>query len=372
MAAFPDRLAQASEPRTGVLRFQVLSADVPSELDEWRRVWLAWPGREVMAHPDYARLYARPCDRVVCVVSEEAEGAVLFPLLLRPLAAEPWSRAGERRWDAVSPYGYGGPFARGSRSPDDALFWQEYARWCEREGIVSTFARLSLFPDQLANTPSPVEERGPNVVVALDSNVDELWRSYDRKVRKWVRVAESAGLEVELDFEGARLDAFCSVYSHTMQRNGAADWYHFPRSFFQSLVERLHGFYVFFHALLGGEVVSSNLLLYSRHHVYAFLAGTLADAFPLGPNYLLKHRALTWAAAAGKRSFVLGGGCKPNDGLLHFKRAFGPRGQVPFRVACLIHDEREFHDLVSDRAAFEARRGEIWKPRPDFFPAYRA
>lgn len=372
MIVSPEYSEQAARSRPSELRFRALRAEVPAELGDWREAWISWPDREVMANPDYVQLFAQPCDRVVCVVGEEPAGAVLLPLILRPLGKERWAGPGERRWDATSPYGYGGPFARGTRSPFDAPFWRAYAQWCAAEGIVSTFVRLSLFPDQLAFTPEPVEGRGENVVIALEPGPEELWHGYDRKVRKWVRVAEDAGLEVELDYDGRRLDEFYAVYTHTMQRNGAAEWYCFSRSFFQALVDKLRGFYVFFHALHRGRVVSSDLVLLSKEHAYAFLAGTLADAFPLGPNYLLKHRALQWAAAAGKKAFVLGGGLKPNDGLMQFKRAFGPRGQVPFRVACLTHDEKEYHDLLRRRSAFEVERGGDWSPRPGFFPAYRA
>jgi hypothetical protein len=359
-------------PSAQRFRFRVLDAGTSQGRLDWQKSWLRLPSQEVMAHPDYAPLFARPCDRTVCVVGEEPEGAVLFPLILRPLSVEPWSRSAERRWDAVSPYGYGGPFAWGRRSQGDALFWQGYAQWCEQEGIVSTFARLSLFEEQLACMPQPAEELGRNVVVRLESGAEELWRRYDTKVRRWVRTAERAGLEVEQDWEGARLGDFTSIYWHTMQRNGASPWYYFRRSFFEVIVDRLRGRFVFFHTLDHGKVVSSDLMLCCQEHVYYFLGGTFADAFAYGPNYILKHRALAWAAGAGKKAFVLGGGYKEGDGLIRYKRAFSPTGEVPFRAARLMHSEGEYRALVSDRAAFEECQGRPWAPQVGYFPAYRS
>ena len=137
------------------MRFQVLDAATGEGLGAWKALWHSWPGREVMAHPEYARLFARNCDRVLCAAGEDAGGSILFPLILRPLAAEPWARAGERRWDAITPYGYGGPFAWGLGPRDDAAYWGDYAGWCRQAGVVSTFARLSLFPQQLARLPRP-------------------------------------------------------------------------------------------------------------------------------------------------------------------------------------------------------------------------
>ena len=372
MGAQPDRRGRALELLQGARQFRVLDADSPDGLAAWNEVWLGWPGREVMAHPEYARLFARPCDRVVGFVGQGSGWNILFPLILRPLSAERWARPAEGRWDAISPYGYGGPFAWGSRPRADAEFWGAYAEWCEQERIVSTFVRLSLFPEQLAALPGNVEERSPNIVIWLEADPEALWRGYEKNVRRWVRTAENAGLEVEVDHEGARLDEFHAVYTHTMQRRHADGWYQFSRSFFQSLIERLRGHFAFFHTWSGRNMVSSELMLCSREHVYSFLGGTLVDSYPLGPNYLLKHRCLSWASNEGKRACVLGGGYEQNDGLLRYKRAFARRGEVPFRVACMTHDEKANRQLVSDRALFHARRGEVWLPRADFFPRYRA
>lgn len=353
--------------------FRILDAASPPDLAAWTALWRRWPTREVQAHPEYVRLFARGCDRTVCAVAEGADRIVLFPLVLRPIAAEPWAGEGERRLDATTPYGYGGPYAWGGPE-DDGDFWRAYSAWCRDEGIVSTFARLSLFPGHLAlaHVPGAVEVRASNIVVPLARDPDALWRGYETRVRKWVQLARRAGVTVELDREGARLDAFYSLYTHTMERNGADAWYFFPRAFFQTIVDRLHGHYAFFHALHEGRAVSSDLVLCSEEHVYYFLGGTLAEAFPLGPNYLVKHSVATWALGEGKRGYVLGGGYTPQDGLFRYKRGFARHGEVPFQVACLVHDERALRDLEVRRGAFAARTGATWSPRPGFFPTYRA
>ncbi len=354
------------------MRMRVLDAASPGDLAGWIDLWRRWPEREVMAHPEYARLFARPCDRIICVAGEDSGGGILFPLIVRPIAAEPWARAGERRLDAITPYGYGGPFAWGTGLRADEPFWEAHEAWCRDERIVSTFARLSVFPEQLAPVPGRVEVRAPNVVVPLSGGADAIWRGYETRVRKWVGVAERAGLEVVRDDGGELLDSFVDVYSHTMQRNGADPWYFFPRAFFEAIVERLSGQFSFFHALRQGEVVSSDLVLCSERHVYYFLGGTLENAFPLGPSYLLKHRIASWASAAGKRSYVLGGGYSPNDTLLRYKRGFARAGEVPFRVASMIHDEGAVRELAEARAEHSARARATWTPRPGYFPPYRA
>jgi Acetyltransferase (GNAT) domain len=354
------------------VQFWILDARTAEGLSTWVALWRAWRGRDIMAHPEYALLFARPCDRVVCAVGEDGGGTILFPLIVRPLAAEPWARPGERRWDAVTPYGYGGPFAFGPGVRDHAAFWRAHAEWCRDERIVTTFARLSLFAEQLAPMLVPVEVRSQNIVIPLEGGVDALWRGYESKVRRWVRTAERAGLVVDVDRDGARLDAFLAVYAHTMHRRHADAWYFFPRSFFESIVERLRGHYAFFHTLRGNQVVSSDLVLVSDEHACYFLGGTLAEAFAFGPNYLLKHHVAAWSIAQGKRFCVLGGGYEPGDGVFRYKRAFARRGAVPFRVACLVHDDEACRGLAADRAASAAAEGNRWLARTGFFPPYRA
>jgi hypothetical protein len=350
------------------MRYRVLDAAIPGERVGWLDLWERWPGREVFAHPEYVGLFARPCDRVVCAMGEDEGGAILFPLVLRPLAAEPWARPDEARLDAVSPYGYGGPFAFGDGPRDDAAFWRAHEAWCRDARVVSTFARLPLFDGQLPRLPAPPEPRGPNVVRALDANLGTIWMEYDRSVRANVKAAERNGVSVEVDETGARLDAFIGVYEHTMSRRGANAWYFFPRAFFEQLVARLRGQYVFFHALHAGRVVSTELILVSAEHCYMLLSGTLADAYPLRPNDLLRHRTVAWAAERGLTAYVLGGGYEPGDGVYRHKRNFAPRGQLPFRVACLVHDAAAASELAARRAA--AEHG--WSPRPGYFPPYRS
>ena len=161
------------------MEFRVLDAASPGDLARWVELWERWPRREIMAHPEYARLFARPCDRVVCAAGEEeGGGAILFPLIVRPIAAEPWAAAADEHLDAVTPYGYGGPFAWGA--PDEAehrAYWRAYEGWAREARVVSTFVRLSLFPEQLARLPDGAEERAPNIVVPLERGEEALWRS---------------------------------------------------------------------------------------------------------------------------------------------------------------------------------------------------
>src|SRR5207237_1948216 len=125
-----------------VIPFQVLDAAVPDQLRLWRELLCAWPAREVMADPNYVRLFARNVDRVMCAASSTEQGGVLYPFILRPLAAEPWAAPNEMCWDIVSPYGYGGAFAWSVDRAGAERFWDHFDRWAEYERVVTAFVRL--------------------------------------------------------------------------------------------------------------------------------------------------------------------------------------------------------------------------------------
>lgn len=357
------------------MRFRVLDAAVPEERRAWLEAWSRWPAREVFAHPDYVALFARPGDRAVAALGEGDGATVLLPLHLRPLADEAWAGADEGRLDATTPYGYGGPFAWGERAGDDdvaAPFWRAYGAFCRRESIATTFARLSLFPEQLAPIPGDVRVNAPNIAVPLAGGIEAVWDGYEGPVRTAIRKSRRLGLAVEVDTEGARLADFHAVYAHTMERRGADAWYRFPLAFFEELTARLRGQVAFVHAIVGGRVVASDLVLASKDHAYMFLSGTYEEAYPMRPNEAVRHASAEWAISRGMSHYVLGGGYRAGDGVFRHKKIFAPHGEVPFKVACLVHDEPAVHALAATRAARARERGEGWAPRPGFFPVYRA
>jgi lipid II:glycine glycyltransferase (peptidoglycan interpeptide bridge formation enzyme) len=195
-----------------------------------------------------------------------------------------------------------------------------------------------------------------NVVRDLAPSANELWMDAEHKVRKNVKRARTAGVRIEFDAEGARLDDFLRLYSHTLDRNEASPRYRFPPEFF----ERLPDERVYVHALLGDAVVSSELVLLSATNAYSFLGGTDKDVYAARPNDLLKWELILWLKEQGKRRFVLGGGYRDGDGIFRYKRSFAPSGLVPFYVGRRVL-QRELYDELSARVGGNG----------DFFPAYR-
>jgi CelD/BcsL family acetyltransferase involved in cellulose biosynthesis len=356
----------------GDSRFAVLDAGIAEQRADWLGLWATWPGREVFAHPDYVRLFAGPDERALCAAMKTDRGGILFPFLLRSLAAEPWGPKGEAICDLVSPYGYGGAFAWNYAPAEQDAFWSELGVWARAHDAVSCLVRRSLFPEQQLPFCGEVRAVGSNLVRSLTLSADELWKEYEHKVRKNVNRARQSGLTVQVDLCGSRLAEFLAVYYATMDRHNAEEFYRFPRELFESLVRQLEGQFAFFHVLSGAAVVSTELVLVSVDNIYSFLGGTLPEAYAQRPNDLLKHEVILWGMNAGKKTFVLGGSRSEDDGIIRYKRSFAPNGTRSFEIGTRIFSPEAYDRLIECRRQWEESRGGTWQPRSQFFPLYRA
>jgi hypothetical protein len=349
--------------------FILLDAAIPEQRAQWLDLWQMWPIQDVVAHPGYVELFARPGDRAVCACQIGLDSGILFPLIVRPICSEPWGRGEGEICDLVSPYGYGGPFGWGPYHVE--TFWSGFEQWVQVIRAVSLFTRFSLFKDHLIPFSGDTLVKSRCVIVSLEKPVDMLLRSYDKAARENVHQAERAGVTLEPDPECRRLEEFLTVYYSTMNRLGALPMYYFQKSFFEKLLAQLPGRVALFHALHNQRIVSTELLLMSHNHIYSFLGGSLEEGLQLRANPLLRHGVNLWGKAQGRQQVVLGGGYSGEDSLLRFKQRYAPSGSVSFTVGAQIFNSHVYQTLIDKRAAWERERSNQWSPAYGFFPTYR-
>lgn len=333
-----------------------------NERAEWLAAWER-TGREPFAHPAYVALFAKEGDQPVALLWEE-QGTVLLPLILRPLPSE-LSRGTEWR-DAVSPYGYGGPFGE---TTDWAGFYAALSEWMNDQKVLTAFLRASLeqHPPELEQAGYEALHLSDNVVVDVRRPEEEQWKHFEHKVRKNVNKARRAELKVEIEPDFRHLDEFLDIYHGTMQRRDAGDWYYFERPFFHTFHDEMPGSFVVAEVFNeSGQMVSTELVLQSDRFLYSFLGGTRQEAFAHAPNDLLKFAVIEYGREHGKEGYVLGGGYTPGDGIFRYKKAFDAEGVQPFFGVRLTADAEQYTALA------QARAEAVGTLQPQFFPAYRA
>jgi hypothetical protein len=352
-----------------VTTFRVLTADGGGRR-EWLEAWEA-TGREPFAHPTYVQLFEVEGAHAHCAVSTSGEDVVLLPFLVRPVRMD--GLAPQRDFfDAISPYGYGGPY--GTPRSEQSTLWVNLHHWLGERGLVSFFGRLAI-GESPAHLPgnSAVISDSENVVVNLRRSSDEQWRVYDHKVRKNVNKALRSGLTAEIRSTFSDVTEFTSHYHSTMDRRSASQWYYFDESFFKTIADEMADNHIVAEVRDQlGTLVSAELVLASDNYLYSFLGGTSSEAFSLRPNDLLKHAVIEHGRESGLRGYVLGGGLGPDDGIFRYKRSFDPAGCVPFHRLTMICDDAAYSQLVEHRLAASCDAAVDGTLAPGFFPAYRA
>jgi hypothetical protein len=110
----------------------------------------------------------------------------------------------------------------------------DYAAWCRENGVVTTFVRFHPFYANHDLFPGfEVVPLGPTVVWRLEGPLREgLHRHHRRAVKK----AEAAGISAEIRVGPEGLDEFSTLYEQTMDRQGAAAFYHFSGDYWRALL----------------------------------------------------------------------------------------------------------------------------------------
>lgn len=352
-------------------RFAVLEAS-GRDRDVWLSALESLDRPHVFLSPAYLELFARDGERPRCAIYEEGGDVVLYPFLMRSIGALPFGGAWSGRFDLVSPpFGWGGMLGRGAGAAPG--FCPRFAEWAREAGVIAEYVTFDPSKEPPAEYPGEVAYKMRSVVRSLTEPPEVIWRDYKDTVRRCIKKAERSGVSVEIDTEGTRVDAFLAVYGETMRRRAAGEDYELTRGWLEALHRSLSGGFAYFHALLAGRVVSTELVLLAGSAAVFFRGGTLAEAFAARPNHLLKHRVILWSRERGCARYVLGGGNVDGDDLLRFKLSFAPAGARPLRVGRWVVDRQAYDGLVAARRAYEREvRGRDWSPRPGYFPAYRA
>ena len=351
--------------------FKVYSASVPYDYKKWLQFWESTPEQELVAHPEYVKLFASKSDSSLCAIFNSDDGLIMFPLILRSINAEKWAQDINQIFDITGPYGYAGPFCWGK--PDYKIFWKEFDRWANQNNVVSLFVRFSLFPEQLVPFNREVKVNSKHIVLDLDSNIEQIWMNYKHKVRNKFKRSSKFGLDIQIDFEGKCLKNFIEVYYETLNRRNAADRYYFKESFFLHLVNQLKGHFIFFNVLRNDMILASNLVLKSRNFLYSFLGGTVLEGLKYGATDFLKHNIIKWGVENKYKAFILGGGYVEDDGIYQFKKAFAPEGIKPCIIGTWVYDPATYKDLINIRKRWErAEHNNDWSPNKGFFPLYRS
>jgi len=236
--------------------------------------------------------------------------------------------------------------------------------------IVTAFFRMHpFFPvwEEALRSKAELVYHGETVYVDLNLSRERLWQQMRSGHKEDIRKLQKAGYRVFLD-DWAWYDPFIALYTNTMQRRQAHEYYFFPSEYFYRLKElcanAIHLCGVF---APSGELAAAALFLTCTDIVQYHLSASAPEFSKGSPTKLILDHILWWAKDLGYKKFHLGGGLgAAHDSLFAYKAGFSrQRGRYwTYRV---ILDSARYCDLSERRRALDGgpRAGN------EFFPEYR-
>jgi hypothetical protein len=339
----------------------------------WAAALRALP-HDVYQLPEYVSFAARWQEpgQPRAFVAEEENSWLLVPLILRTLP-ETLQTAGHGHLDAVSPRGYAGLLSAAAPGTAGTEFLDRAVRaftatLCEH-GIISAFIRLHpLFPPSLEvlRGAGSVVVHGDSVAVDLRRPDELLWQQTRSNHRRDILRARRLGYTVRIDDDWIALPSFVEVYRQSMERLGAAAFWHLPQAYFEDLRGSLGDRLRLCVAELDGEVAAAALLTEVGGIVEYHLAGTAHAHVNRSPSKLIIDYARRWATERGNHTLHLAGSLRPGDALNHFKLGFSPI-QHPVCSWRVVPDPAAYTEVTQLARHRSGAHGS-----DEYFPAYRS
>lgn len=277
---------------------------------------------------------------------------------------------GERYYDLITPYGYGGPVIHECTNLKQLLseFQECFTRYCRDNNIVSEFVRFNpLFQNQepfreIYDVSYIRNTVGTDLECSEDTFQSEFCSTARRKVRKLLR-NDKISCALTKGFED--IEEFLEIYNDTMTRQHATGFYYFDREYFYELKRQFGDDLFTTSVYYEDEIIAMGLYFISGNIIHDHLNGTRSKYLNFSPAYLLKYTAMNWAKENGFSVIHYGGGVSNSeeDSVLKFKKRFSNSTEFKFHIGRKIWNHKVYDRLCRMTGA---------DTETDFFPAYRA
>lgn len=297
------------------------------------------------------------------IVAEYQGKKFFLPIIIRDIDKE--------HWDAVSPYGYGGPVM-----DSDLTYYQvdiillAIKEFLYNKGCVSLFTRLNpiINKDWISIIGNSVAH-GFTLISDLSKSADEHWQETQNQHRRGIKKALNKGIVAEIETLNEQgIQTFLEIYRETMEKVEADDYYFFKDSFFYNLSANLQERLLLVTAYENDKAIAASIYTVCKESgiIQFYLGGTLNDYRKLQPSKLITHVAREWGRENGHKVLHFGGGvnCKA-DSLYEYKKGFSSQ-ELVFKTWRLIIDVEKYNQLVI--ADDELTTDDL---QSEFFPLYR-
>jgi len=324
---------------------------------------------DIHCHPDYLSIFQEyQGNNAIYFYFGNEENYIIIPYFKRPIKILGFNEY----FDLVSPWYYGGPI---HNIKDEKLlqnifsnFTKKLNEYCINNNIITEFQRLNPILrnyELYKNDPSLYFDR--NIVyIDLTKDIETINKEYTRHTRKNLNKAKRNRLRVYSDESEKGMSKFIQVYTESMKKKNAREFYLFNDVFFKNFFRKFKNEIKLFHVEYKGKIVCSSAELGKYGVLHDYLRGVNSEHLLLRPNDILIDEIIRWAKSQGYKYFSLGGGASStvDDGIFRFKKSFSST-TAKFYVYKKIHNLDKYKELCQVKG-----KNNLEFEKAQFFPEY--
>lgn len=314
---------------------------------------------------NYGRLYEKiENGKAEIFCFENEDGKISNQFILRQI---PEMINGEKYYDIVTPYGYGGPVITELKADKEKLlkeFEKAFSEYCKENNIVSEFVRFHPIVENAIDFKkmySPVYMR-KTLITKLDEK-DVIQKQVSKSARKNIRQAQNKGVTYKITEKPNNIDIFKKIYYSTMDRNNATEYYYFDDEYFSNMLKFYKENLILIEAIFDNKTIAAGLYFTYNDIIHIHLSGTLTEYLYLSPAYILRYALILWGIENNYKLIHHGGGRSNSeeDKLYTFKKNFAKIYDADFYIGKKVWN-KEIYDKLCEMKNVED---------DGFFPAYR-
>lgn len=321
---------------------------------------------DIYFEPDYATLYEG--DNISAIEYKfECEHGLITHLFLK--RAIPVSlKDGNKYYDIITPYGYGGPVIHCSTNQKEliAAYTEDFQKFTRANNIIAEFIRFHPIIGNGVTFQEVYQSIYDRKTVGTNLTYEDVIETeFSKHKRKDIRkILKNSDIRYEVNEHPESLDDFVEIYYSTMDRDGADDYYYFKPEYFRELHEKFKEHITTGKVFLKDKLIAMGVYFRYGKYLHAHLSGTLSEYLEYSPAYILKYALAIYGHEEGYEVIHYGGGSSRSEdnGLYKFKREFGKNTVFDFFIAKKVWNQEVYQQICEQVGA---------DINSEFFPAYR-
>ena len=268
-------------------------------------------------------------------------------------------------FDFSTVYGYGGFIIEGNDVEAVRKLYEEY---CKTHNIICEFVRFHPLLQNWINCDKIYETIHLGTTVCIDTSSEKnIWENISSKNRGKIRKAIKSGLKTYWGRFPEIIDEFIEIYSETMTRDNADEYYYFDIEFYKSILNDLKDNAMWFYTKIDDEIASIAIFLYENGKMHYHLSASREKFKSFAPSNLMIYEAAMWACKNGYSELHLGGAIgSGEDSLYKFKKSFYRGEDKEFWIGKRIFNNELYEKMLNIR-----KNEENFNSESSYFPQYR-